>query len=375
LRQTHDQRSANDELPLTSSSDCHRLEMTEARAAVLRRTRRRRRPKTEHSRTEHSADARPEVDENRRLLEELRRRFASNRTIVLCKPSQSSGIHHRPPATLLTSRSADIKPFMPADAVSQPDESKSNTSSIVHRSRYRLDQPRSQGDAVTDGSKVIESNSVQEDTLEHHPGEAAPEVGEVNRTQFHISGTEQNRSQLSSIDVIPTTVAVNASAVSVEHSSLPFHHLRHWGRRHRRDKHHRGHNTDSSTTRGRSGAVNASIDDGYFRCMGRRYPTSQLHLERLKTAMQGFSCWSNDDDILANITSQWSTVSSDQRCQLQMRFERCRRGMASRTNRVAGTGRAANKGHRGNRHGLPNSWSRQVSDIMNPAKDISRIFY
>lgn len=102
-------------------------------------------------------------------------------------------------------------------------------------------------------------------------------------------------------------------------------------------------------------------------CGGRNDVTEELDVERVAAIMKAYYCW---DDEVARLTNQlqqsadkhlqMTSSTSHLRCRLTRRYDECRRNFIDKVFRTE--------------NGLPISWPRQVTDVMD-RDDYSAIYY
>jgi len=128
------------------------------------------------------------------------------------------------------------------------------------------------------------------------------------------------------------------------------------GRIHRLRHHHRRH-----LARYRK-HIGASTHN-YGRRPRRTVDDCQVDVERVVAIMKAFNCW---DESLPSLTSQLrhttdsKNMNSQLRCRLMRRYDNCRRNYIDKVFRTG--------------HGLPISWPRQITDVMD-RDDYSALYY
>jgi hypothetical protein len=360
------------------SSDCHQLDIEQATASILDRSRRRRLLRQiDESAT--GGDDDDDANEDRQLFDELRRRFNSNRTFVLCKPMRSPSAENRSPVTQYSKITGD-----------RP-----------HHGRHKA--------GAADGIRPESAASIEpgyastakRGNLRRHRRPHDPEYTADIRTNTGSSIVSRHRRRdgttpnpEDSLGAFATDVAFIDDIQSPQPPPPPPPPFAHHRRRHSRARNRREHDRFHETHRAVGGKKNGlrRYGDAYFTCGGRRHPSTSRYFRHLERAMRARTCWSADDEKLAAdvhrrllataTTAQESRAQSDsddisrqlqQQCRLQQRYETCRRALASKFDGSRPTPRRGISG--APQRGLPYSWSQQVSDIMSTRVNESMIFY
>jgi len=145
------------------------------------------------------------------------------------------------------------------------------------------------------------------------------------------------------------------------------HRLRHRRHHHRRPVRYRKHISASPFNRDYNWRQSRRTPGSCGGSHGDDDVTGELDVERVAAIMKAFNCW---DDEVARLTNQLrqsaeghlqvTSSISELRCRLMHRYDECRENFIDKVFRTG--------------HGLPISWPRQITDVMDP-NDFSPIYY